>query len=296
MPNRGGVVQERRGHYDLAVAYRIYPEVSKPALGLPFSDDKFHLSEICLRSFKESLGNLKVKVWALLDGCPEVYTDLFRKCFNAEDLVLITLDGVGNRATFAKQIDILLQQDDAPFVYFAEDDYFYLPEQFPAMLEFLRNSGDVDFVSPYDHLDCYTLDLHRMPKWIRPHGTRHWRTAASTCLTFLTTKETLGQCENVFRSYVRGNYDCALWLSLTKERVFNPAMVFNFLIRGQFYWKILAKAWLYCPWQILMGRRYKLWVPVPGIATHLDKNALSPTVEWRQLMQQVLQQEALSAD
>ena len=61
--------------HDLAVAYRIYPSVSRPALGLPFSDDKYRLSEICLHSFKESLGSLRVKVWAILDGCPPEYAE-----------------------------------------------------------------------------------------------------------------------------------------------------------------------------------------------------------------------------
>jgi len=36
--------------YDLDIAHRIYPKVAKPAMGLPFSDIKFRLSEICLRS------------------------------------------------------------------------------------------------------------------------------------------------------------------------------------------------------------------------------------------------------
>ena len=31
---------------DLAVAYRIYPVVSKPAIGMPFGEDKYLLSEV----------------------------------------------------------------------------------------------------------------------------------------------------------------------------------------------------------------------------------------------------------
>ena len=47
---------------DLAIAYRIYPGISKiPPI---YSDDKFKLSELCLRSFKQSLGGLRVKIWA----------------------------------------------------------------------------------------------------------------------------------------------------------------------------------------------------------------------------------------
>jgi hypothetical protein len=272
--------------YDIAVVYRIYPKVAKPAVGLPFSDDKLRLSEICLRSFKESLGGLRVKLWVLLDGCPKEYVDLFRRYFDAQDLVLIPLDHAGNRATFAKQIEILLGQKDSDLVYFAEDDYLYLPNQFTRIVEFLRAQEDVDFVSPYDHLDCYTLEIHRHPKWVRVHAGHHWRTAASTCLTFLTLKETLRRKEAIFRSYCWRNHDCSLWLSLTKKSLFNPARFLRFLFREPLFARIIAKAWLYGWPQILFGKHMKLWTPVPGIATHLDVHALSPAIDWIALMKQ----------
>ena len=272
--------------YDLAVAYRIYPKVSKPALSLPFGDDKYQLSDACLKSFKESLGSLRVKLWALLDGCPPEYEDLFKRYFQPADLVIVKLNGVGNFATFNRQIDILLQQQDAGIVYFAEDDYLYLPAQFPAMTEFLLAYPDVHFVSPYDHPDCYTLDLHRGPKFLRSYASHHWRTAASSCLTFLCRQQTLARAERIFRSYAKGNFDCSLWLSLTKHRVFNPAAMARYAIQDPFYFRILAKAWLYCWKQILFGEKLKLWAPVPGIATHLDDHALSPNVDWRGRMRQ----------
>jgi hypothetical protein len=276
--------------YDLAIAYRIYPELAAPARKFAFHDDKFRLSEVCLRSFKQSLGNLRVKIWVLLDGCPDKYANLFRKYFDSHDLVLIPLQGLGNQATFAKQIDILLQQDDCDLVYFAEDDYFYHTDQFACMIDFLLQNQDVDFVSPYDHLDCYTMDLHRQPKWLRVHGGRHWRTAASTCLTFLTKRQTLKKTEAVFRSYERRNLDCSLWLSLTKSRVFNPWFLIRHLVRERFFSKIILKSWLYCWRQILFGRRWKLWTPIPGIATHLNDDAMSPNVDWSALLEQVRNQ------
>jgi hypothetical protein len=275
--------------YDLAVAYRVYPRVSNSALSLPFGDDKFLLAETCLKSFKDSLGDLSVKVWAILDACPPEYEALFRKYFHSRDLVVMKPDGIGNGATFGRQIDILLQQTDANIVYLAEDDYFYLPGQFPAMMEFLAAYGDVHFISPYDHLDCYKLDLHRGPKFLRTYASHHWRTAASTCLTFLTRKETLARYERVFRTYQNGNFDCSLWLSLTKHRVLNPFAMGRYLVSGLFYWKIMAKAWLYCGKQILFGRKLKLWVPVPGLATHLDNNALSPNVDWDSRMRREIE-------
>lgn len=270
--------------YDLAVAYRIYPKVSQPARGLPFSDDKLRSAEICLRSFKQSLQGLRVKIWAILDGCPETFADLFRKYFDPDDLVLVPLPAVGNHATFGKQIDILLSQTDSDFVYFAEDDYVYQPNQFSAMLDFLRNETGADFVTAYDHLDCYTLEIHRHPKWLRVFAGRHWRTAASTCLTFLTKKATLASNEANFRTYCRRNYDCSLWLSMTKFSIFNPVQALHFAFTQPWLARIVTKAWLFGWAQILFGKRVTLWAPVPAIATHLDARALSPNIDWVALM------------
>lgn len=277
---------------DVAIAYRIYPKVAEDAVPLPFSDDKLRLSEVCLKSFKESLAGLRVKVWVLLDGCPPEFAELFKKYFCAEELILLNLEGAGNEATFRKQLDILLSQQDAEMVYFAEDDYFYIPGQFQAMIDFLLAYQDVDFVSPYDHLDCYTMELHRQPKWLRVQGGRHWRTAASTCLTFLTRRKTLRETQTVFRSYKRRSFDCSLWLSLTKHRVFNPLFFCRHLIREPYFCKIIVKSWLYCWRQILFGKRRTLWVPIPGLATHLSVQALSPNIDWPALMQQSAEMKA----
>ncbi len=275
--------------YDLAVAYRIYPKVSKPALGLPFSDDKARLAEVCLQSFRRSLGDLRVKLWVLLDGCPPEYAEMFRRCFASEDLELIPLPGIGNYGTFNRQIEILLAQNAAELVYFAEDDYFYLPDQFRLMMDFIRAHSDADFVSPFDHLDCYTMELHRAPTWLRSSQGRHWRTAASTCLTFLTTRRTLAETARVFRTYARKNYDSSLWLALTKERVTQPWSWIRLARRQPFTAKILAKAWLFGWSNILFGKRRKLWTPVPSIATHLDAASLAPGVDWPALMREEAQ-------
>jgi hypothetical protein len=272
--------------YDLAVAYRIYPKVSKPAKSLPFGDDKLRQAEICLRSFRNSLGSLRVKVWAILDGCSGEYRELFKRYFAPEDLILIELDGVGNEATYAKQLDVLLSQRDSDVVYLAEDDYLYLPDQFPVMRRFLLGEREVDFVTPYDHPDCYRLDLHHEPKWVTVFEGRHWRTAASTCLTFLTQKSTLSKYERTLRTYSGGNRDCAMWLSLTKRRVFNPLALLRFFFRREFYWKRIVKAWLYGWRQIVFGKAAKLWVPLPGSATHLCAGLLSPSVDWLTLLQE----------
>ncbi len=138
---------------------------------------------------------------------------------------MIPLQGVGNRQTFMRQIEILLDQNDSDTVYFAEDDYFYLPGQFACTVQFLRDNPDADFVSPYDHPDYYRLPLHSESQETRTQGEYNWRTAASTCLTFLTRKQTLAETQKVFRTYNLRNPDVCLWLSLTKQAVLDPTII-----------------------------------------------------------------------
>jgi hypothetical protein len=320
----------REWPYDVAVAYRIYPKVTPPARCLPCGDDKLRQAEICLRSFRDSLGTVRAKIWAVLDGCPGNYRRLFERYFKREDLVFIDVNGIGNRATYDKQVEILLSQQAAEYVYFAEDDYFYLPGQFRLMIEFLREQRNFGFVTPYDHPDCYRVDLHREPKWISLFAGRHWRTAASTCLTFLTHRATLGRYERTLRSFSRGNDDCAMWLSVTKRKVLNPFAPIRYFARQRSHRTALAKAWrfgrsqlvrshgkdlkpssgvdsssprpalpedldwvaltqlgrawFFCWQQIVFGTPAKLWVPIPGIATHLSPGLMSPGTDWVALM------------
>lgn len=273
--------------FDFAIAYRLCPKLAASSQGLPYCENKLRLAEACLRSFRLSLGSLRPKIWVLLDSCPTSYRDLFLKYFDANQVVLLPFDDIGNRGSFNQQIDILLEQRISETVYFAEDDYFYVPNQFEQMLNFLHRCEDAAFISPFDHLDCYTLPFHNFPKQLRFAANHHWRTAASTCLTFLTTRNTLRKTEHIFRTYARTNSDASLWISLTKH----ASPFFRAHDRDERIWlsKIVAKSWLHGWQQILFGSRYHLWVPVPGIATHLDSHALSPGIDWRGLMHQQAQ-------
>ncbi len=263
---------------DLAVAYRIYPGVSKsPAF---FSDDKFRLSKMCLDSFKSALGGLRVKIWALLDGCPPEYEAMFRETFRGNDLDILSLNKIGNLATFSLQIDLLTGQREAPYVYFAEDDYFYLPDALEKMVAFMQGNRDVDFVTPYDHPDSYFTSSRFERHLIRPFGDHYWRTASSTCLTFLTTRENLLLTQSTFRTYCRGNGDCSVWLALTQK--FELAD-FRVHWHDMFRMKIWAKTWGWGYRALLFGRRYRLWTPTPALATHMESTCLSPLIDWQTL-------------
>lgn len=263
---------------DLAIAYRIYPGVSKrPAF---YPTDKFKCSEMCLRSFQKALGGLRVKIWALLDGCPREYEDLFREILKGQNLEIMHLNRIGNEGTFRLQLDLLTTQTDAEYVYLAEDDYFYLSGTLEKMIAFMRVNPEVDFVTPYDHPDSYEMPSQLERHLVRPFRGEYWRTASSTCLTFLTSKQNLVDTSDIFRTYCRGNMDCPIWLSLTQKYE-----LANFRIHGYnwFRWKTWIKTWLWGYRTILFSRRYRLWSPLPTLATHMESTGLSPGIDWQQL-------------
>jgi len=264
--------------YDLTVAYRIYPSVSKTPL--VFQDNKYKLAELCLRSFKSSLGDLKVKLIVLLDDCPEKYRLLFEKYFDKEHLIFKEYDGIGNQRTFDKQIELLLEQNFSEIVYFAEDDYYYLENRFIDMIHFLKNNKNVDFVTSYDHPDNYSRFFHTQPHNIHVYDSGYWRTGQSTCLTFLTTKKVLKKTANIFRTYVKGNHDYAVWAALTKFAGLNALSIFKSILAEIYYLKLFLLTWKSGWRQLLFGRKWRLWSPVPSIATHMQRDGIAPGVDW----------------
>jgi hypothetical protein len=177
------------------------------------------------------------------------------------------------------QVETLLSQNESDYVYFAEDDYFYLPGAFEELYNFFHEIK-ADFATPYDHLDLYTMKLHDYRSKIEIHGTRHWRNVSSTCMTFLTHKKALAKTKRIFLSYARRNDDLSLWMSLTKIKIFDPFVYLKYMFRGDRIFKALLKAWYFGWWQILFGRKYKLWSPMPTVGTHMEGISLSPGFNW----------------
>jgi hypothetical protein len=216
-------------------------------------------------------------MWVLLDGCPPIYEGLFRAHFRNEEIEVIRLDGVGNAATFGMQVDLLSDQTDANFVYFAEDDYFYLPGAIAELVEFARKAEAVDFVTPYDHPDRYQDSTWRQRSLVRSFGGRHWRTTSSTCLTFLASRPALIENRSLFKAFRRGDDDCAIWQALT-ERL----SLFDFRVHAATSrrFKIWLKTWLLGYRRIMFRRSYRLWSPLPSVATHLALPYLAPAIDW----------------
>jgi len=266
--------------FDLAVCYRIYPGVSRnPIFGFK---DKLALTRLNLETFKEGVGSLKIKLWVLLDNCPPAYTELLKSVFPETPMELIPLAGAGNGPTFVRQVEILSAQMASDLVYFAEDDYLYLPYALERTVNFMNRHPEADFVTPYDHADYHSKYIHRLHGVEFFEDNSQWRMVASTCLTFMARRESVDECAAVFKTYLK-NSDLGLWLALTKMRVCNPWSWIRSLDDGLFFSASHALAWRYAWRQILFGKRRTLWSPTPALATHMENDCLAPGVDWKKI-------------
>lgn len=269
---------ENSPKFDLAVCCRIYPGISRdPIFGFK---EKLPLVRLNLETLKESLGDLKIKLWVLLDKCPPAYADWLKRIFPETPMELIFLGGEGNGATFIRQVDILSAQAVAELVYFAEDDYLYLPRSLERTVNFMRRHPDADFVTPYDHADFHAKFVHRFrgPE-ILEDGVR-WRTVASTCLTFMARRKAVAESAPVFKTY-NTNPDLAIWMALTKKRVCNPWSWIRSLGDGLYFPASHALAWRYAWRQILFGKTRTLWSPTPSLITHMESTGLALGLDWQ---------------
>jgi len=267
---------------DVAVAYRVYPGVS--LVPLVHRDNKLLLAESAFRSFARSLKDVDAKIWIILDGCPPEYRIAFAKWFPVERMQFVDTNRIGNQQTFLLQGRILLEQTEAEAVYFAEDDYAYVPGEFRCLLRFLEKGTDVDFVTPYDHPDYYSHPIHRVPMEVQEFEGHQWRLAVSTCLTFLTRKSTLAKTWPVLRAYAEGASDAATWLRLTKMGLFSPKRLLGSMSSWDVF-RIYARAWKHGGLGNCVSPRYKLWTPVPGFATHLESTAIAAGHDWKRYLE-----------
>lgn len=264
--------------YDLTVAYRIYPLISKvPAI---YPDDKYKMSEICIKSFAKSIGNLKVKMYVILDKCPDTYTQLFIDNLKNVDLEFINENGVGNGRTFGIQLD-LLTKAETDYVYFAEDDYFYLNNSISDLLDF-ASTNLVDYATPYDHLDYYNHKLHKKTKETYfSFKDKQYYTQYTTTMTFLARRTSLINDIEVFRTYTNNNWDNSMWLVLTSNYLVNPLKFIQLAIFDSQMFKMYIKSILHTSNLLFKSPKRKLWVANVGTATHLDNKFLSPGIDWQ---------------
>jgi hypothetical protein len=275
--------------YDLVVCYRICPVMSRSASAI-FGGDKYLLSKVALESFKAAVGNLRVKLWVLLDKCPPEYEKLFTDIWDPRDLVLERHPGIGNRGTLLRQYQVLCEQEDAELVYLAEDDYVYHPGAFETMVGLLRDHPEVDYLTPYYHRDYDTVAMHQLHSQTLPYGGVTWKTVKTTTGTFATRRSILRPTKWVFDTLLQKvlfseQTDVGVWLALTKHDIFNPIKYVTWPFQNRYFAWSLFTVWWTCWRQVVFGRRYTLWAAKPSLCTHLAEGLTPLGYDWDKELQ-----------
>jgi len=257
--------------FDLAIAYRATPLFCKKHIRF---ESKYDLVKASFDSLARNLEGVPYHLTVILDDCPKEYEGIFREKVSGDCLKIIHTDKIGNSPTFLLQLSILLEQTYADYLYFAEDDYFYIGK-FSEMLQFMRSNSPVDFVSPYDHPDLHIEGgPHRYEKMKIKFGNREWKDVMSTCCTFLTSKKVLEETKEMLATYKKLS-DHRMWYVITRKI---PLFKFLQSTPGRPHIRTTFSLFYY-----LMKnhkRVYHLWVPEPTIAAHLQRNCLSPNINW----------------
>lgn len=246
----------------LAIAYRVYPKFSPGAQREQFAY-KFDMFSKCLSSMVEALRGVDYHIFFLLDSCPEEYGNYIRDNVEKGRFNIESVNHCGNRNTFLRQMEILRDQDFSDNVYFAEDDYLYTGKSLEPLISMIEG-GEADFVSPYNHPDYYPETscaphfLHKY-RWYaaEKHG-KLFLQVGSTTMTFLTTRKVLRESWNILQWYKKsGITDYEMWLLLTKMRRVSTT--------------IRKTARLYAAYMsiIKLHRRFRLYIPIPGVAVHM---------------------------
>jgi hypothetical protein len=174
---------------------------------------------------------------------------------NSENHVFCTTLGNAKSFVYICQYAIEHYNDD-DIIYFAEDDYVYVPEASFVLEEAFTYCG-ADYVTGYDHPDkyCNVNDNMAGNPQVKNGGeltrvllskNRHWKHTNSTCMTFGVRLKTIKQDFDVIKNHCSGDDpgDYSIFCCLIQER----------------------------------GR--KLLSPIPALCTHAEQALLAPLIDW----------------
>lgn len=274
--------------YDLAIALRIYPGRLKNK-SIIHDKDKYKLVSLSLRTLKKSLSNTKFIVYAILDSCDKNYKELLYTIFNEHELIIYNDSNIGNEGTFLLQLEWLCKQKYSTNIYFAEDDYLYVPYAFSEVLsKFNYLTDKVDFLTLYDSPDYYNLPWHVAEDNILPLEYCSFIKRYSTTASFLTTQKILIENIHYFKVYRTHRTLIVVWFLLLRR--FNVKPIIKSFVKSQsdraivFY--LFAKV-LRSPYLLITSifkNKLSLYSVSPSVATHMEKDYLSQDIDWDEII------------
>jgi hypothetical protein len=140
----------------------------------------------------------------------------------------------------------LASKQDDELILFLECDYMWNPDL--DVKKYLEGIKKLGLVSPYDHLNYYLdREAHSNMCQIELVDDHHFRSTETCTMTFGLRRDVFMDNLEIFKKY--GYLDHDVWLDIAKK--------------GQ-----------------------KLFCPIPSFATHMVRDFLAPSVDWKKLWKQ----------
>ena len=138
-----------------------------------------------------------------------------------------------------------INTEDDDLYYFLENDYLHVENWVDEIYDLYNSHSDLDYVSLYDHKDKYFCPQYDdLKSKILVTSNRHWRTAPSTCGSFVVNKKIFLEDFDI-QSTTPGDHGKFIHLRNTRNR--------------------------------------KVITPVPSLSTHCVSPYMAPVINWEEI-------------
>lgn len=262
--------------HEIVLIMRVFPGMSKPN---PFNFlNKLDLFRVCLVSLAISVGHRPVRIEVLLDSCPVDYKSALNVFPSTAVVNIHHFEKLGNVGSFEKQLEIACGLEDSTIVLLIEDDYYWTPDGFGALVELIQQAEAPCFATPYNHPDYLNLPIHQ--ERLGPNS--EWRSGLTTTCTFIARAGTIKSRIKILNKYRILN-DFGMWLCLTRTGLTPSRQLLDRKSKqhelGVF--RDWIKAWLvFILFSLWRAPVTQLFYPRVSGATHMVSNYLGLGRKW----------------
>ena len=199
--------------------------------------------EKCFISLLSSIEGKNVDLHIIMDG--DINNNFIKKYKNK--FTLHPIQAGKDQISFNKTWEIAKALDigKKDLIYFLENDYLHVENWVDKTIELFSTFEGLNYVSLYDHNDKYFLPMYEdLVSKLFTTNTHHWRTAPSTCGSFIIPKNIFIE-DFIDHTTIEGDHNKFLQLTHNKNRF--------------------------------------ILTPLPGLSTHCVNGLLSPCIDWEQI-------------
>lgn len=211
----------------------------------PLGLNKEQILRVAANSLSECLSGEEHEIYIIGDVLQDETVSFLKSVFKTEN-ILNSQTRLGSGGSLLVASNLVPDFDDEDIVFFAEDDYLFLPEVFHArLLDFVKFANEAIktpwFIHPTDYPDQYTRSFNR--SYIVQTDSGYWREVSSTTGTFLCRAKDY----MLFKDYFDECYN-------SQDKDGNLSKIF--------------------------GNNALCFSPIPSIGTHLHLGTMPNYIDW----------------